>query len=77
MKVVELVGEVDDKHQLQARVPETLAPGRGRIILLIPEEDKAGIAWTQGITREWEAELNDPREDIYTLEDGTPIDATR
>ena len=77
MKAVELVGEVDDKHQLQARVPETLAPGPVRIILLIPEEDEAGAAWTQGITREWAAELSDPREDIYTLEDGTPIDATR
>ncbi len=77
MKAVELVGKVDDKHQLQARVPETPAPGPGPIILLIPEEDEARAAWMQGITREWAAELNDPREDIYTLEDGTPIDATR
>ncbi len=77
MKAVELIGEVDDKHQLQARVPETLPPGPVRIIVLIPEEDEAGAAWTQGIAREWAAELSDPREDLYTLEDGTPIDATR
>lgn len=73
MKAVELIGEVDDKHQLQAWVPETLPPGLVRSIVLIPEEDEAGAAWTQGIAREWAAELSDPREDLYTLEDGTPI----
>jgi hypothetical protein len=48
-----------------------------RIIVLIPEEDEAGGAWMQGIAREWAAELHDPREDIYTLEDGKPVDAAR
>lgn len=52
MKAVELIGEVDDKHQLQAWVPETLPPGLVRSIVLIPEEDEAGAAWTQGIARE-------------------------
>jgi hypothetical protein len=77
MKAVELIGEVNDKHQLQAQVPETLPPGRVRIIVLIPEEDEAGAAWMQGVAREWATELGDPREDVYTLEDGKPIDATR
>jgi hypothetical protein len=31
----------------------------------------------QGIGHEWEAALNDPREDIYTLEDGSPVDEAR
>ncbi len=31
MKAVELIGEVNDKHQLQAQVPETLPPGQVRI----------------------------------------------
>jgi hypothetical protein len=35
-----------------------------------PEEDEAGREWTSGITREWAAELEDPRQDIYTLDDG-------
>lgn len=48
-----------------------------RILVLIPEEDDAGGGWMQGIAREWAAELRDPREDIYTLEDGKPIDAAR
>ena len=77
MKALELIGEVNDKSQLQAQVPETLPPGQVRIIVLIPEEDEAGAAWRQGIAREWAAELGDPREDIYTLEDGKPVDATR
>ena len=74
MKAVELIGKVDEQHKLQVQVPETLPPGPVRIIVLIPEEDEAGLAWMQGIAREWAAELSDPREDIYTLEDGKPVD---
>jgi hypothetical protein len=77
MKAVELVGRVDNQHRLQAQVPESLPPGPVRIIVLIPEEDEAGAAWMQGIAREWATELSDSREDIYTLEDGKPADATR
>ena len=77
MKAVELIGEVDEQHRLQAQVPEALPPGPVRIIVLIPEEDEAGVAWMQGIGREWAAELSDPREDIYTLEDGDPVSAAR
>jgi hypothetical protein len=66
MKAVELIGRVDDQHCLQVQVSESLPPGPVRIIVLIPEEDEAGIAWLQGIAREWAAELSDPREDVYT-----------
>jgi hypothetical protein len=48
-----------------------------RIILLVPEEDDAANVWEAGIAREWSAELKDPREDIYTLEDGQPVNAGR
>jgi hypothetical protein len=75
MKAVELIGRVDDQHRLQVQVPESLPPGPVRLIVLIPEGDEAGAAWLQGIAREWAAELSDPREDIYTLEDGKPLDA--
>ena len=77
LKALELIGKVDAKHQLQAQMPEVLSPGPVRIIVLMPEEDEAGGAWRQGIAREWAAELRDPREDIYTLEDGKPLDAAR
>jgi hypothetical protein len=48
-----------------------------RIIVLIPETDEADGAWMQGIAHEWAAALQDPREDLYTLEDGQPVDAAR
>ncbi len=77
MKAIELIGEVDEKHRLQAQLPDNTPSGPVRVIVLIPEEDEAGVAWMQGVAREWRAELSDPREDIYTPEDGTPVDATR
>jgi hypothetical protein len=77
MKALELMGEVNTQHLLQAQVPEALPPGPVRIIVLIPEAEDVGEAWMQGIAREWAAELSDPREDIYTLEDGKPLDAAR
>jgi hypothetical protein len=77
MKALELMGAVNTQHLLQAQVPEALPPGPVRIIVLIPEAEDVGEAWMQGIAREWAAELSDPREDIYTLEDGKPLDAAR
>ena len=62
MKALELIGEVDETHWLQVQVPE---------------EDDAGGGWMPSIAREWATELRDPREDIYTLEDGKPVDAAR
>jgi len=71
------MGEVNTKYLLQAQVPEALPPGPVRIIVLIPEAEDMGEAWMQGIAREWAVELSDPREDIYILEDGKPLDAAR
>lgn len=39
--------------------------------------DETELIWMQAIAEEWQEELADPREDIYTLEDGEPIDALR
>ena len=75
MKAIELVGDIDYQHRLRAQVPEELPVGPVRLIVLIPEEDEAGPAWTRGIAREWADELEDSREDIYTLSDGQPINA--
>jgi hypothetical protein len=79
MKALEFVAEVDQQRHLQVTLPETFTPATVRVIVLVPEpgEDDGGIAWVQGIAREWAAELADPREDIYTLEDGEPADAAR
>lgn len=75
MKAIEVVGDIDDQHRLQAQVPEELPAGPVRVIVLLPEEDDAGPAWTRGVAREWTNELTDSREDIYTLDDGQPVNA--
>ncbi len=36
-------------------------------------EDDAGLHWVDGLAHEWQAELGDPHEDIYTLADGIPV----
>jgi hypothetical protein len=77
MKAFELEGEIDDQHRLRADVPQSLPAGSVRIIVLISEEDDGGSAWTAGVSSEWSADLNDPAQDIYTLDDGQPIDAPR
>lgn len=50
-----------------------LPAGHLRSIILLPEEDEAGTAWAQGAADEWSAGIFDPRQDIYTLEDGRPV----
>jgi hypothetical protein len=77
IKAIELVGDIDEKHLLKARVPEQLPAGPVRLVVLLPEEDEAGGAWEASVAKEWSAELMDAREDIYTLEDGQPVDAAR
>jgi hypothetical protein len=77
MKTIELIGDIDDQHRLHARVPKELPPGKVRLIVLLPGEDDAGGMWAHGIAAEWSAELQNPREDIYTLDDGQPVNARR
>lgn len=77
MKAIELVGDIDEQHRLRAQVPAELPAGPVRLIVLLPDEDDAGIAWAQGIEREWLDELRDSRQDVYTLEDGQAVNAPR
>jgi hypothetical protein len=77
MKALELIGNIDENRQLHAEVPESLPTGPVRLIVLVPEEDEAGMLWMQGLSKEWSEELADVRQDIYTLEDGQPVDAPR
>jgi hypothetical protein len=78
MKTIKLIGHVDENHRLCAEVPPTVMPGPVEVVVVLPAESEDDIskAWTAGIAREW-AEFDDPREDIYTLEDGEPIDGAR
>ncbi len=77
MKALELVGDIDEQHRLQAHVPPELPAGPVRLIVLLPEEDDAGAVWPRGLAKDWAEELSDPRQDIYTLEDGQPVNAPR
>lgn len=74
MKTVRVTGSVDENHQLSAVVPSDIPPGPVTV-LIVPQsqEDEAGDAWGDAIAREWADELNDPRQDIYTLADGEEL----
>jgi len=77
MKAIELIGDIDEQHRLRAQVPDELPAGPVRLIVLLPDEDNSGIAWEQGVSKEWADELRDSRQDIYTLDDGQPVNAPR
>ena len=77
MKAIELIGDIDEQHRLHAQVPKEIPAGQVRLIVFLPGEDEAGGLWAAGVASEWSAELSDSREDIYTLEDGQPVNATR
>jgi hypothetical protein len=72
MRAIELLGEIDDQHRLSAEVPEELPAGSVRLIVLMPDEDEAGLASARGVSAEWSADLSDPNQDIYTLDDSAP-----
>lgn len=75
MDAIKVIAEVDEQHRLSARVPENIRPGRVTILIMpASDEDEAGDAWMEGIGHEWEDELADIRQDIYTLADGEPVD---
>jgi hypothetical protein len=74
MNTVKVTGNVDENHQLSARVPATVPPGPVTVLIVpVSQEDEAGDAWTMGIAQEWADELGDTEQDIYTLADGKPL----
>lgn len=77
MNAIQLIGDIDDRHQLRAHVPTNLPAGQVRLIVLVPDEDEFGGGWPHGIAAEWSTDLQDSREDIYTLDDGWPVTAPR
>jgi hypothetical protein len=77
MNAIELIGDIDPEHQLRASVPEELPAGPVRLIVLLSDDDAASPAWSHGVAREWADELSDSSQDLYTLADGQPVDATR
>jgi hypothetical protein len=81
MQSIKVIGEVNAQHRLVADVPESIPPGEVEVLLVVPSpppgEDDAGREWSAGVAREWKDDLADPRQDIYTLADGVPVDEPR
>ena len=77
MKAIELVGDIDEQHRLRAQVPAELPAGPVRVIVFLPDENEVSTAWGQGVSREWSDELEDSRQDLYTLEDRHLVYAPR
>jgi len=75
MDSIRIQGHVDEQHRLSADVPGTVPPGPVTVwIATSPQEDEAGDAWMNGVSRDWAGELADVRQDIYTTADGEPVD---
>lgn len=76
MDSISIQGHVDDQHRLSAIVPGSVVPGPVTVWIgaRTADEDETGAAWMTGIGDQWADELNDPREDLYTLSDGEPVD---
>jgi hypothetical protein len=77
MKTIEVMGHVDEQHRLSGSVPPDIEPGPVRVQLMIEspadESELAGPTWEQAIAADWSEDWLDPREDIYTLQDGKPV----
>ena len=77
MRTLRVIGQVDEQHRLVAVVPTSIAVGRVEFTIEVPSIDEADPAWAEGVAREWTEELANPAEEIYTLDDGEPVDGPR
>jgi hypothetical protein len=76
MRAIETIGTLDTQGHIKLDSPQPQAKtSRVRIIMLLEEDDDLGPGeWESAIaTNPSFAFLNDPEEDIYTLEDGKPV----
>lgn len=76
LSAIELSGTINEHHQIQLDEPLPIeASKRVRVIVLYStDDDISEKEWLQvAETNSAFAFLNDPAEDIYTLEDGKPL----
>ena len=79
MTAIEMTGTVDENHQLQLDGTLPIAgPKRVRVIVLSPLTENADdwneMEWLKASLKNPAFDfLNDPEEDIYTLNDGKPF----
>jgi hypothetical protein len=69
MNSIELIGHVDEQHQLHVELPAEVRPGPVRITVQPVTQDDEEGDWRALINQSWAKDWSDPREDIYTLED--------
>ena len=74
MARVELAGTIDEHQMLKVSVPVEFRPGPVKVILEVPAEHDE---WAAAIARAWAPDWSDPREDIYTIADGEPVDGAQ
>ena len=72
MRTIELLGHVDEHHQLRLDLPSDVSPGPVSVVLELADEPGEGGSWARAVIQLWARDWSDPREDIYTLEDGEP-----
>jgi len=76
MTAIEITGTVDEQHRLQLDgVLPISGPRRVRVIVLYPlSEEWDETEWLQAADRNPAfAVLREPKEDIYTIDDGEPF----
>jgi hypothetical protein len=74
MNTVRVPGHIDENHRLTASVPASIPVGPVTVFIVPASgEDDAGNEWMTGMAQEGAEDLNDPRQDIYTLSDGEPV----
>lgn len=72
MRTIEIVGHVDEHHQLRVELPSDVPPGPVSVVLELADEPGEAGSWSRAVIQLWARDWSDPREDIYTLEDGEP-----
>jgi hypothetical protein len=72
MNTIELIGHVDEQHQLHVELPADVKPGPVRVTVQPVTAGGEEGDWRALINESWAKDWSDPREDIYTLEDGKP-----
>src|SRR5438105_509438 len=78
IETLSLIGQVDEHHRLTAEVPAAVSPGPVKVLLILcTDEELSAAQWSSGVGRMWALDWDDPREAIYTLEEGEPPDGTR
>ena len=78
LTAIETTATIDENHQIRLDAPLPIAgPLRVKIIVLYPlAEDIDEASWLYAASRNPAfASLHDASEDIYTIQDGKPLDA--